>query len=125
MEAVKALINANDIDDISLLDNATIVAAIFIQQVSRQFNHGRFAQSRCAIVPLLLVVLLLLLLLYCGGGGGEVVELVVVVVVVVRLVMIRGLGLWTLARNSTPTRETKFLGLSSEELWPLFPGTSS
>ncbi|MED6198079.1 hypothetical protein PIB30_062649 [Stylosanthes scabra] len=110
MEVVKALINANDIDDVSLVHNVTTVAAIVFQQISRQFIDGRFRKNdvvimfNCAFprvkksigayvgpvggfivkVFLLLfplaVVVLLLLCCGCGGGGDGVVVLVVAVV---------------------------------------------
>ncbi|MED6211587.1 hypothetical protein PIB30_075197 [Stylosanthes scabra] len=40
IEAVKTLINANDIDEVSFVDIATTVAAIILHQVSRQFDDG-------------------------------------------------------------------------------------
>lgn len=36
---VKTLINASDLDEISLVDNATTAAAIVLQQVGRRFSH--------------------------------------------------------------------------------------
>ncbi|MED6222101.1 hypothetical protein PIB30_061167 [Stylosanthes scabra] len=98
MEVVKALINANDINDVSLVDNATTVAAIVLQQVMKKSVGayvdpvsgfvvevqlpfptcvaGSFSSRDLATViapPLFLLLLLLLLLL-----------LAIVVVVVMR-----------------------------------------
>ncbi|OWM75472.1 L-cysteine desulfhydrase [Punica granatum] len=39
---IKALINADDVEEVSLVDNATTAAAIVLQQVSRGFAESRF-----------------------------------------------------------------------------------
>ncbi|KAK9202059.1 hypothetical protein WN944_017268 [Citrus x changshan-huyou] len=43
--AVKDLINADDVGEISLVDNATTAAAIVLQQIGRGFTEGRFHRN--------------------------------------------------------------------------------
>jgi selenocysteine lyase/cysteine desulfurase len=42
---IKDLINADDVDEISLVDNATTAAAIVLQQIGRAFAEGNFAKN--------------------------------------------------------------------------------
>ncbi|KAJ6320047.1 hypothetical protein OIU78_015440 [Salix suchowensis] len=42
---IKNLINADDVDEISLVDNATTAAAIVLQQIGRAFAEGKFAKN--------------------------------------------------------------------------------
>ncbi|MED6113838.1 hypothetical protein PIB30_074596 [Stylosanthes scabra] len=46
----EAFINADDIDDVSLVDNTTTVAVIVLQQVIRQFTDGRFLKNDVVIM---------------------------------------------------------------------------
>ncbi|KAJ0053290.1 hypothetical protein Pint_00763 [Pistacia integerrima] len=39
---IKDLVNADDVDEISLVDNATTAAAIVLQQIGRGFGEGKF-----------------------------------------------------------------------------------
>ncbi|KDP23335.1 hypothetical protein JCGZ_23168 [Jatropha curcas] len=39
---VKSLINADHVDEVSLVDNATTAAAIVLQKIARDFSEGRF-----------------------------------------------------------------------------------
>ena len=48
--AVKTLINADDVADISLVDNATTAAAIVLQQIGRQFADGNFRKNDAVIM---------------------------------------------------------------------------
>ncbi|KAJ4727921.1 L-cysteine desulfhydrase-like [Melia azedarach] len=42
---IKDLINADDVDEISLVDNATTAAAIVLQQIGRGFSEGKFNEN--------------------------------------------------------------------------------
>ncbi|XP_065859883.1 L-cysteine desulfhydrase [Euphorbia lathyris] len=42
---VKDLINADDVDEVSLVDNATTAAAIVLQQIGRSFADGKFQKN--------------------------------------------------------------------------------
>ncbi|KDP28341.1 hypothetical protein JCGZ_14112 [Jatropha curcas] len=47
---VKDLINADDVDEISLVDNATTAAAIVLQQIGRSFSEGKFCKNDAVLV---------------------------------------------------------------------------
>lgn len=42
---IKDLINADDVDEVSLVDNATTAAAIILQKIGRGFAEGKFARN--------------------------------------------------------------------------------
>lgn len=42
---IKDLINANDVEEVSLVDNATTAAAIVLQQIGRRFAEGKFQKN--------------------------------------------------------------------------------
>lgn len=48
--AIKDLINADDVDDISIVDNATTAAAIVLQQISWAFSEGRFRRGDAVVM---------------------------------------------------------------------------
>lgn len=48
--AVKALVNADDVDEISLVDNATTASAIVLQHVSWAFSEGRFCRGDAVVM---------------------------------------------------------------------------
>ncbi|MED6161418.1 hypothetical protein PIB30_060528, partial [Stylosanthes scabra] len=75
MEVVKALINANDIDDVALIDNATTVGTIVLQQVSCQFADGRFCKNEAVIMfNFAFQAVKKSIGAYVGPAGGSVVE---------------------------------------------------
>ncbi|XP_004495860.1 L-cysteine desulfhydrase [Cicer arietinum] len=47
---IKDLINADDVEDISLVDNATTAAAIVLQQIGRKFASGNFRKNDTVIM---------------------------------------------------------------------------
>lgn len=47
---VKDLINADDVEDISLIDNATTAAAIVLQKIGRRFSSGEFRKNDSVIM---------------------------------------------------------------------------
>ncbi|KAI9181219.1 hypothetical protein LWI28_012622 [Acer negundo] len=47
---IKGLINADDVDEISLVDNATTAAAIVLQQIGRAFAEGKFNQNDSVVM---------------------------------------------------------------------------
>jgi selenocysteine lyase/cysteine desulfurase len=47
---IKDLINADDVEDISLVDNATTAAAIVLQQIGRKFASGEFRKNDTVII---------------------------------------------------------------------------
>ncbi|OAY42452.1 probable L-cysteine desulfhydrase, chloroplastic [Manihot esculenta] len=47
---VKSLINADHIDEVSLVDNATTAAAIVLQKAARSFSEGRFEKGDVAVM---------------------------------------------------------------------------
>lgn len=47
---IKNLINADDVEEISLIDNATTAAAIVLQQIGRQFSSGKFCRNDSVII---------------------------------------------------------------------------
>ncbi|PSS00345.1 L-cysteine desulfhydrase [Actinidia chinensis var. chinensis] len=47
---IKGLINAGDVDEISIVDNATAAAAIVLQQAGWAFAEGRFNQGDAAVM---------------------------------------------------------------------------
>lgn len=47
---IKDLINADDVEDISLVDNATTAAAIVLQQIGRRFAAGNFRKNDTVIM---------------------------------------------------------------------------
>ncbi|EEF47166.1 L-cysteine desulfhydrase [Ricinus communis] len=47
---IKNLINANDVDEISLVDNATTAAAIVLQQIGRAFTDGKFQENDVVLI---------------------------------------------------------------------------
>ncbi|XP_057732354.1 L-cysteine desulfhydrase [Arachis stenosperma] len=73
--AVKALINADDVDDVSLVDNATTAAAIVLQQVGRQFADGSFRKNDAVIMfHCAFPAVKKSIGAYIGPAGGSVVE---------------------------------------------------
>ncbi|KAM7275607.1 hypothetical protein ACFE04_017473 [Oxalis oulophora] len=42
---IKALVNADDVNEISIVDNATTAAAIVLQQIGRRFADGTYAKN--------------------------------------------------------------------------------
>ena len=47
---IKNLINAEHIDEVSIVDNATTAAAIVLQKIARDFNEGRFEKGDAAVM---------------------------------------------------------------------------
>ncbi|CAI8603617.1 unnamed protein product [Vicia faba] len=47
---IKDIINADDVEDISLIDNATTAAAIVLQQFGRRFSSGEFRDNDSVII---------------------------------------------------------------------------
>ncbi|KAA8536689.1 hypothetical protein F0562_029167 [Nyssa sinensis] len=47
---IKDLINADDVDEISIVDNATTAVAIVLQQTSRAFFEGKFRKGDAAVM---------------------------------------------------------------------------
>ncbi|KAI4349804.1 hypothetical protein L6164_010358 [Bauhinia variegata] len=47
---MKKLINADDVDHVSLVDNATTAAAIVLQQIGRRFSQGKFQKNDTVIM---------------------------------------------------------------------------
>ncbi|KAK8948051.1 hypothetical protein KSP40_PGU019744 [Platanthera guangdongensis] len=47
---VKDLINADDVDEVSLVDNATTAAAIVLQQISWAFSQGSFSKGDAVVM---------------------------------------------------------------------------
>ncbi|KAJ9187947.1 hypothetical protein P3X46_003355 [Hevea brasiliensis] len=47
---VKDLINADDVDEVSLVDNATTAAAIVLQQIGRSFADGKFHENDAVLM---------------------------------------------------------------------------
>ncbi|KAJ7977741.1 L-cysteine desulfhydrase [Quillaja saponaria] len=47
---IKNLINADNVDDVSLVDNATTAAAIVLQHIGRQFAEGKFQKNDTVIM---------------------------------------------------------------------------
>ncbi|EEF50030.1 probable L-cysteine desulfhydrase, chloroplastic [Ricinus communis] len=47
---IKTLINANHVDEVSLVDNATTAAAIVLQRIARSFSEGRFNKGDVAVM---------------------------------------------------------------------------
>ncbi|KAK7266505.1 hypothetical protein RIF29_19149 [Crotalaria pallida] len=47
---IKTLINAQNVDDVSLVDNATTAAAIVLQQIGRRFARGEFCRNDAVII---------------------------------------------------------------------------
>ncbi|XP_061367989.1 L-cysteine desulfhydrase [Gastrolobium bilobum] len=47
---IKDIINADHVDDVSLVDNATTAAAIVLQQIGRLFAHGNFRKNDTVIL---------------------------------------------------------------------------
>ncbi|KAA8545311.1 hypothetical protein F0562_020095 [Nyssa sinensis] len=47
---IKDLINADDVDEVSIVDNATTAAAIVLQQTSRAFAEGKFQKGDAAVM---------------------------------------------------------------------------
>ncbi|KAF5733428.1 Pyridoxal phosphate (PLP)-dependent transferases superfamily protein isoform 1 [Tripterygium wilfordii] len=47
---IKDLINADHVDEVSLVDNATTAAAIVLQQIGRGFAEGRFAKNDTVVM---------------------------------------------------------------------------
>ncbi|OIW17454.1 hypothetical protein TanjilG_22566 [Lupinus angustifolius] len=47
---IKTLINADAIDDVSLVDNATTAAAVVLQHVGRRFGRGEFRRNDSVII---------------------------------------------------------------------------
>ncbi|KAJ8748668.1 hypothetical protein K2173_008113 [Erythroxylum novogranatense] len=72
---IKDLINADDVDEVSLVDNATTAAAIIMQQIGRRFADGSFARNdgvvmlHCAYVAVKKSIQA-----YVARAGGSVVE---------------------------------------------------
>ncbi|KAJ1397979.1 Pyridoxal phosphate-dependent transferase, major domain [Sesbania bispinosa] len=48
--AIKDLINADNVDEVSLVDNATTAAAIVLQQIGRRFAQGSFCKNDTVIM---------------------------------------------------------------------------
>ncbi|KAF7127038.1 hypothetical protein RHSIM_Rhsim11G0105300 [Rhododendron simsii] len=47
---IKDLINADDVDEVSIVDNATTAASIVLQQTGRAFAEGRFDKDDAAVM---------------------------------------------------------------------------
>ncbi|KAG5525552.1 hypothetical protein RHGRI_032004 [Rhododendron griersonianum] len=47
---IKDLINADDVDEVSIVDNATTAASIVLQQIGRAFAEGRFDEGDTAVM---------------------------------------------------------------------------
>ncbi|KAJ4825561.1 hypothetical protein Tsubulata_006495 [Turnera subulata] len=47
---IKDLVNADDVDEISIVDNATTAAAIVLQQIGRSFASGKFNRSDAVVM---------------------------------------------------------------------------
>lgn len=47
---IKDLINADHVDEVSLVDNATTAAAIVLQQIGRAFSHGLFCKNDTVVM---------------------------------------------------------------------------
>ncbi|KAI4369347.1 hypothetical protein MLD38_017795 [Melastoma candidum] len=47
---IKDLVNADDISEISIVDNATTAAAIVLQQMARSFYEGKFSQGDAVVM---------------------------------------------------------------------------
>ncbi|KAF7127320.1 hypothetical protein RHSIM_Rhsim11G0104600 [Rhododendron simsii] len=47
---IKDLINADDVDEVSIVDNATTAASIVLQQTGRAFAEGRFDKGDAAVM---------------------------------------------------------------------------
>ncbi|XP_050238907.1 LOW QUALITY PROTEIN: L-cysteine desulfhydrase [Mercurialis annua] len=47
---IKNLINADDVEEISLIDNATTAAAIVLQQIGRLFSDGKFQRGDTVVM---------------------------------------------------------------------------
>ncbi|KAI4301591.1 hypothetical protein L6164_034854 [Bauhinia variegata] len=47
---IKKFINADDVDHVSLVDNATTAAAIVLQQIGRRFSQGKFQKNDSVIM---------------------------------------------------------------------------
>lgn len=47
---IKTLINADDVDEVSIVDNATTAAAIVLQQIGWAFTEGRFQKGDAAVM---------------------------------------------------------------------------
>ncbi|XP_058100523.1 probable L-cysteine desulfhydrase, chloroplastic [Magnolia sinica] len=48
--SIKDLINADDVDEVSIVDNATTASAIVLQQISRAFSEGRFSPGDAVVM---------------------------------------------------------------------------
>ncbi|WJZ90585.1 hypothetical protein VitviT2T_009718 [Vitis vinifera] len=72
---VKGLINADSVDEVSLIDNATTAAAIVLQQIGRAFAQGKFQKGdvvvmlHCAFQSVKKSIQA-----YVTGAGGSVIE---------------------------------------------------
>ncbi|RVX01617.1 L-cysteine desulfhydrase [Vitis vinifera] len=72
---VKSLINADSVDEVSLIDNATTAAAIVLQQIGRAFAQGKFQKGdvvvmlHCAFQSVKKSIQA-----YVTGAGGSVIE---------------------------------------------------
>ncbi|XP_047337417.1 probable L-cysteine desulfhydrase, chloroplastic [Impatiens glandulifera] len=49
-QVIKELINADDVSEVSIVDNATTAAAIVLQQTSRAFTEGRFSKGDAVVM---------------------------------------------------------------------------
>ncbi|GAV76479.1 Aminotran_5 domain-containing protein [Cephalotus follicularis] len=47
---IKDLVNADDVDEISLVDNATTAAAIVLQQIGRRFAEGKYGKNDAVLM---------------------------------------------------------------------------
>ncbi|KAI3832049.1 hypothetical protein MKW92_050148 [Papaver armeniacum] len=47
---IKNLINADDVDEVSIVDNATTAAAIVLQHIAREFVEGRYQKGDAAVM---------------------------------------------------------------------------
>lgn len=74
-KVVKDLINADSVDEVSLVDNATTAAAIVLQQIGRGFAQGKFQKGdavvmlHCAFQSVKKSIQA-----YVTGAGGSVIE---------------------------------------------------